>query len=306
MITGRVSVVIPSRTERFLVPTVQDVLRNANGDCEIVVTLDGYWEPNLPTDSRVRVLHRGTALGMRPGINDAIAVSTGEYILKLDAHCSVAPGFDEQLKKDYVEDNWIMVPRRYALDPEAWCFDESNKKYPIDYHFLSVPINTPGDSIDGYHGSAWTARRDARKAFQIDDELSSQGSCYFLSRRYWDRQIGPLDTAHYGSFTNEMQSVGLRCWLSGGAIKINKNTWYAHTRKGKKFGRGYSMTGCNHERGAEYCSWFWSNDIPFNGRVHGIKWLIEKFWPVPSWPDDIDAVLAEARKRFRNPYATAA
>jgi glycosyltransferase involved in cell wall biosynthesis len=303
---AKVSVLIPSRNERFLVPTVKDLLSKARGDVEVLVALDGYWELGLPADTRLKILHRGTAFGMRPAINALAQMATGDYLMKLDAHCMVDEGFDVKLVADYQEDNWVLVPRRYALDAEAWSFDTSNGKYPIDYHFLSTPVDTPGDSAPGFHGSAWTSRREARKAHRIDDEMSSQGSCYFLSKRYWEKQIGPLDVAHYGSFTNEFQEVGLRAWLSGGAVKVTKNTYYAHLRKGKRYGRGYSMEGCNHANGNAYCSWFWSHDAHFPGRVHGLQWLIEQFWPVPSWQDEPGKVLEQARLLYRNPYAVAA
>jgi hypothetical protein len=40
---SRVSVIIPSRNERFLAPTVADVLSKAAGEIEVITTLDGYW-----------------------------------------------------------------------------------------------------------------------------------------------------------------------------------------------------------------------------------------------------------------------
>jgi hypothetical protein len=45
---GLVSVIVPSRSERFLVPTVTDLLAKAQGPIEILVVLDGYWEHALP------------------------------------------------------------------------------------------------------------------------------------------------------------------------------------------------------------------------------------------------------------------
>lgn len=301
--TPRVSVVIPARNERFLLQTVQDILKHASNAVDCTVVLDGYWpNPPLPDDPRLRILHRGQALGMRAAINAAVSMSRGQYILKADAHTAWPEGYDDVLVEDYHEDNWILVPRRYALDPEKWAFEETNSKYPIDYHYLSCPIDTPGDSTDGLHGSPWTARRDARRHLQIDDEMSSQGSAYFMAKSFWR----PLDEAHYGSFTQEFQEVGLRAWLSGGAVKVTKNTLYAHLRKSNKWGRGYSMNGSNHLKGTAFCSWFWVNDVPFPGRVHGLRWLIDRFSPVPTWNGDIDKTLYEARRRFLNPYAVAA
>jgi len=44
---------------------------------------------------------------------------TVEYICWLDAHCVVAPGFDEVLVKD-CQDDWVIVPSMYSMDLEKW------------------------------------------------------------------------------------------------------------------------------------------------------------------------------------------
>jgi len=61
--------------------------------------------------------------------------------------------------------------------------------------------------------------------------------------------------------------------------------------KGPKYGRGYSMRGFRHEEGAEFCTDFWMHDR-WPQRVHDLRWLIEKFSPVPSWPADLDQAFA--------------
>ncbi len=282
---GRLSIIIPSRNEQFLVPTVNDLLAKAAGDIEIIVVLDGYWT-DLPSDPRVKVLHRGTALGMRPAINGAVQIATGTHLMKLDAHCMVAPGFDDVLRADYHEDNWVLIPRRERLDPERWAKTEDGRP-PIDAHFLSYPYERPGDPSCGLHGTEWRARQAARRDVLLDEEMSSQGSCWVMSRAQWAR-VGPLDGVHYGSFIQEFQEIGLKTWLGGGACMVTKRTWYAHLYKGKKYGRGYSMQGFNHEAGRDYCTDFWMHDRPFFGRVYPLRWLIERFWPVPTWPADLD------------------
>lgn len=300
---ARVSVLIPSRQERFLEPTWRDVLAKARGDIEVVVVLDGYWpEWALPNDTRVRVLHRGQAQGMRPALTAAAHLATGDYLLKIDAHVMLAEGFDVQLLADYHESNWVLVPRRYALDPVAWAIDESNPKYPVDAHYLSNPFATPANSTPGLHGSDWRARRDARADVLLDDELSSQGSCWFMSRAQWNR-LGGLDAQRYGSFWHEFQEIGLKTWLSGGAVKVTKRTWYAHLFKGKTWGRGYSLTAAGHEQGSAFCAWFWMTDQPFVGRTRTLQSLIEQFAPVPTWPADLETVFALARARLTDPYA---
>lgn len=306
MIPGRVSVIIPSRNERFLGKTVADVLSKARGDCEVLAVLDGYWpDPPLPEDKRLRILHRGTALGMRPAINDAARVATGEYLLKTDAHCMFAEGWDETLKAHHHEGNWFQVPRRYALEPESWTIDTSNSKYPIDYHYLSNGLHNLGDPTAGVHGTPWTERRDARKHILLDEELSSQGSCWFAKTEFFLGKIAPLRVDLFGSFVHEFQEIGLRVWLGGGAVMVNKHTHYSHLFKGRRFGRGYILGPNGHKEGVKFTSWFWMTD-QWTERVHDLRWLIEKFAPVPTWPADLDAVFAEAKRVFKNPYAVAA
>jgi hypothetical protein len=303
---SRVSIVIPSRNERFLQATVADLLAKSAGDVECLVVADGYWpDPPLPEDKRVKILHRGTAMGMRQAINAAAQIATGEFILKADAHTLWADGYDEQLRKDYLEGNWILIPRRYPLDPEKWAIEErTDGKYPIDYHFLSEPFGKYGDSVPGLHGSEWRARREARAHVQIDRELASQGSAWFCSRKHWDR-IGPLDQSRFGTFWFENLEMSMKTWLTGGAQMVTKNTWYAHLYKGKRWGRGYGTAGMGHEAATAYTCWAYMTDQPFPGKVRTFRSLIEQFAPLPTWTD-IEAIFARAHRELRNPYQVAA
>lgn len=278
---AKVSVLIPSRCEQFLPQTVADVLAKARGEIEVVVTLEGYWpDPPLPDDPRLRLVHFGVPHGMRAAINAAADVATGDYFCKLDAHCLVGEGFDEILKRDYAEENWVMVPRRFSLDPIAWCVKKD--RACIDYHYLSYFFADPNNF--GLHGRAWDQRKAERRAFPIDDEMSSQGSCWFMSRRHWN-WLGGLSTDGYGDFIQEFQEVGCKTWLGGGAVKVNKNTFYAHLHKGSTFGRGYKVSKSSWDRGLKYSADLWVNNR-WPGRIHDFSWLVERFWPVPTWPED--------------------
>src|SRR3972149_7499643 len=99
------SVLIPSRNEQFLAPTVRDVLVQSRGSIEVLVALDGYWpDPPLVDDPRLNVLHWAQPRGMRPCINAMVAVSKGEHLMKLDAHCALPEGFDTVLSAECDED----------------------------------------------------------------------------------------------------------------------------------------------------------------------------------------------------------
>ncbi len=276
------SVVIPSRSDQYLQRTIDDLLEKAEGEIEIIVTLDGYWPNPMPKDDpRVIILHHGQLhnhVGMRGGINVGMEIASGDYVMKIDEHCMVDQGFDLKLVAD-CEDNWVVIPRRYRLDAENWKVIEDGRP-PIDYMCLQ--------NKDGYlHGTEW--KRPERANILIDDTMSLQGSCYFMKKTFWNKVIGPLEDDNYGPFANEAQEIGNKAWLSGGAVKVNKKTWYAHWHKDKT---GY---GFNHEqqrafneavaKGRDYSADFWLNN-KWDKRKHDFEWLLEKFRPVPSWPDN--------------------
>lgn len=298
--SGLVSIIIPARNEPFLVPTVQDVLSKATGPVEVIVVLEGYWphslsesmfgeskyitpaeHQSLPDDKRVVTLHHGAARGMRPSINEAVAIAQGDYLLKLDGHCMVERGFDEVLKSE-CEPDWLVIPRRLSLDPIKWGIKD-NGKGPVDYHYLSWPFEA-GRPGAGLHGTVWKERARERQHLLLDEEMSSQGSCWFCDRRHWST-MGPMDAGRYGNFVQEMQEIGLKTWLSGGKMMVNKKTSYAHLHKGKEFGRGYFISKQEMSAGSRAAVEYWMKD-QWPERKHDLKHLIDRFWPVPGWPVD--------------------
>jgi glycosyltransferase involved in cell wall biosynthesis len=131
------SVLIPSRNEIYLEKTILSVLSNATGDIEVIAVLDGYIpEPQIViNDSRVKFIYNETSIGQRAAINQAARQAKGKYILKLDAHCMVAPGFDTTLAKD-CEYDWTVVPTMYVLDINNWT-PKLHKK--TNYMYISSP-----------------------------------------------------------------------------------------------------------------------------------------------------------------------
>jgi glycosyltransferase involved in cell wall biosynthesis len=286
---SKVSVIIPSRNELFLPQTVEDVLAKATGDVEAIVTLDGYWpDPILPDRPNLILVHHGKPKGMRASINAAAAVATGDYLLKCDAHCMFAQGYDEVLAAD-CDGDWIVIPARYSLDAENWKIAKTGKSR-VDYHYLSYPYAHPdGKDYDpGLHGAQWNQRARERlnkPEYDIDDEMSFQGSCWFMPYRHFHEFIGGMSEVGYETFIQEPQEIGLKTWLGGGQVKVNKKTWYAHLHKGRRYGRGYFLDKREKRRGSDYSNDHWMNNR-WEDRIHDIEWLIEKFWPVPTWPEE--------------------
>lgn len=279
---SRVSIIVPSRNERFLNKTIEDIYAKARGDIEVIVILEGYWANPMPKeDPRLVILKNYAATGMRNAINAACDIASGEYLMKLDAHCMLGEGFDMILKAECDKD-WIVVPRRYSLEPEEWKFLD-NGKAPVDYHYLSYPF-VPGKPGAGLHGTVWNQRARERKDILLDEEMSSQGSCWFMHRDHWKR-VGPMQRELYGNFVQEFQELGCKTWLGGGKCMINKKTWYAHLHKGTKYGRGYSLGKGELGMGVAFAVDYWLHNR-WEKRVYDFDWLIKRFWPVPGWPDN--------------------
>ena len=298
---AKVSVIIPARNETFLPQTVEDLISKAAGDVEVITVLDGYWpDPPLPNHPNLIQLHRSAPMGMRAAINAAANIARGEFLMKCDAHCMFADGYDEVLKAN-CDEHWVVIPRRFSLDAENWIINE-NGKPPRDYHYLCYPHWDKGHD-QGLHGVEWWGRGKERSSpeYNIDDNMSCQGSCWFMPRKHFTDFLGGLSEVGYGTFTQEFQEVGNKTWLGGGEVKVNKLTWYAHLHKGKTYGRMWHQSREDRDevlRGHNWSAWYWMTN-QWTERVHDFEWLIEKFWPVPTW-DGND--VGECFKAWREHY----
>ncbi|HEY5549742.1 MAG TPA: glycosyltransferase [Candidatus Saccharimonadales bacterium] len=276
---GVVSIIIPSRADRYLQRTVDDLLQKAQGEIEIIIVFDGFWpEPMIKDNPRVIIVYHGqlhSNFGMRESINRGVAISQGEYIMKLDEHCALDEGFDKVLTED-CEDNWVVMPRLYELNAETWqpfegtAIDNTSFRYP---------------SLNLYKWRSWHRHR---RHILIDDCMCLPGSCYFMPRKHWD-QLGGLDSTKYGKFHYEAQEICLKTWLGGGRVVTNKKTWYAHRhRRAKDYSFSSNQYREHNESKTEISRFledYWINNR-WEGRTRDFEWLIDRFWPVPYWPEN--------------------
>lgn len=273
------SVIIPSRQELFLDNTIRDVLSKATGEIEVIPILDGYDTPRIE-DPRVKYIHFKERNGMRVGINEGVALSQGEYIMKSDAHCMYEPGFDEKLKAD-CDDDWVVIPLRHRLDAAIWDFQPTTKP-PFCYAYLDNPFRP-----ERFFGNVnWLQKdRDPKlKEILIDDTMSFQGSCWFTKKSHFLR-MGYFQIEPYWGWEQEPQELGNKTWLSGGRVVVNKKVWYAHLHKGKTWGRMYFMDKNKINAGHRYSADYWINNR-WEGQTHKFEWLVDKFWPIPTWKDN--------------------
>jgi hypothetical protein len=268
----KLSVLIPARNEPYLNATIKSVLENATGETEIFAILDGYETEQLPG---VHYLH--TPLGdgechLRQGINRAVELCSGEFVMKLDAHCMVAKGFDTELIKAH-QDKRIQVPRRKRLDAKNWKLIEDGRP-PIDYEHIILDQLLTNKFI---WATTWEQRTKEREGIAIDDVMHIQGSTWFLSKE-WFKSCRFMDLRYTG-LGQEAEEIVFETLKRGGEAKVNKNTWYAHLHKTQERD-WFHIPPATLKQSYDYSfnRWIVENRTLFTD-------IVERFMPIPGWPD---------------------
>jgi len=267
------TVIIPARNEQYLQRTIESVLANSEADTEIIAICDGYWpEPPIKDHPKVSLIHHTESRGQRQGINEAARLARGKFLMKLDAHCAVAPGFDRVLIEDW-QPGWTMVPRMYNLDVNTW---EPKRHKRTDYMYIGFNERNELRTLY-YSGHEW--KRWHSRTAELDETMSCMGPGWFLSKDdFWAN--GGCDETH-GSWGQQGIEVALKAWLSGGALMVDKRTWFAHWFRAGDGGFPYPISGRDIANAREYSRDLWLTD-KWPGAKRKLAWLIEKFNP-PGW-----------------------
>ncbi len=302
------SVIIPARNEQFLINTINDVLAARRGSTEVIVILDGQWNPH-PIESHpdVTIIHHSVSIGQRAAINEAARLSTAKYMMKLDGHCRMDEGFDVKLTADCDYD-WIVVPRLYNLHVfDQMCTKCGTRTYqgPKLTHCTACNQDAEHEMVMVWE-PRWsrmtdTMRFDSDLHFQywrdltkrpgyegeICDTMSLLGACWFLHRkRYWE--LDGSDEGH-GSWGQQGTEIACKAWLSGGRLIVNKRTWYSHLfRTQPGFGFPYPLSHGQTEAARAYSKKFWREGRWAKAKLP-LSAIVSRFWPVPGWTDqDLD------------------
>jgi|SRR3990167_1604037 len=299
---AKTSIIIPSCNEvattnegiNVLQRTVQDVYENATGDFEVIVGFNGPEYQDFPDYPNFRVLRMPENIGIKAMINILAIIAKGTYLYKSDAHCSFGKGFNEILEAD-MQDDWIVTPRFYVLDAKTWKWQDERF---YDYFYLCCPFTDPrGFRFKaGGHWPERTAQRDDTKQatldgyiprWQIDETPQFHGSGWFVNRDFFLNKLGGFPLIDPMGHAQEPPNLGLKTWFLGGKVMVNKKTWYAHMHQDGP-AKGYRYTR-DQER-VSYDIWanYWMKDPK-------IELFIEKFMPMPSWPENWRDLLKEWR-----------
>ena len=272
MVKGRVSVIIPGRTELYFQETIDSALERATGDVEIIAIVDCDEPPDKPlgaqSDPRVKLIKLDKGIGQRAAYNLGVRESSGEYVMKIDAHALVSPGYDEALKA-HCPPKTTVLPEMRRLDVHKWKDKPRGKTRFM--HF----------GLDLYCHFWQSYRRRPEAKGEYPEVMTGQGSCWFMTRE-WNDYIGLLDE-RVGSWGNVGIEVSLRTWLCGGSQIVNPKAWQAHWFRKDEGGFPYPMSGRQVARAHRY-TWnnYYFKDDAFANQSRPFHWLIEKFQP-PGW-----------------------
>lgn len=220
------SIIIPSYKDPLLQKTIDSLIENAVGDIEIIAVLDGYW-PQVPLKNHkaLKIIHLGKNRGMRGAINAGVDIAQGKFLMRMDEHQIVGKGYDKILTES-CEDNWIVTPRRYFLDPIKW---EVMKLDPVESCKLVIAGDPP--KFAGVH---WKSHEQKHKQDSIYETMAMQGSCWVMTHWWWDNVIKELQTEGYGPLIQDSHEMVFKTWQAGGRLMVNKRTWHAHKHRSFK------------------------------------------------------------------------
>lgn len=271
---AKVSIIISSRKEKTLYRTVKDIYDKVTGDFEVIVGFNGPPYTTLPFPY-LRTFESPKNIGLKPMINELVKRATGKYIYKTDAHCSFGKGFDEILQAD-MEDDWVVTPRFYVLDGKTWKVQDDRF---YDYFYLSCPF-TDKKGLRFKAGGHWPelTKERLKSHPSVDETPSMHGSGWFVNRDYFLNEIGGFPEDDPFGHAQEPIWLGLKNWLIGGKLMVNKNTWYAHMHQSSNQ-RGYPEDKGHTERTYNEVATYWLQQ-------EGFEAFVDKFMPMPSWTDD--------------------
>jgi len=290
---AKVSVIMAARGEKHLARMVDHLFERLAGDFEIIVVQDGPPYQDIHPRRHLTIENRRHA-GLKPSINHAATMATGEYLLKLDAHCAVSPGIDEELQRHY-EPHSMLVPRFHTMDEATW--GPNYAKPYNDYWNVSCPLTDKR----GYRFQAsgyWFERtRERAHITPTDETMTHHGSCWFTSRGFFLEDLRGMQSEGYGVNYMEPADLGFRTWLGPweGRVLTVKTAWYAHLHQ-PHTARGYPIDWPEVKRSDLWTAEHWMmNQWP--QAVRPLSWLIERFWPVPTWPDNWQDLQAEYERK---------
>jgi len=235
-----VSVIIPYFEDdtQYLDQTVKSLKDNAIGKIEIMPMFDEFRQ------------------GQRFLTNKAAKVATGKYLLRLDCHTAMSPGWDVRMKASCGETT-IVKPILDALDVNTWRGKNKDMGLVVlDKYLRNVYVHP------------WKPYRQREIE---EDTMCMTGCCWMIQKQYYDK-LGGCDES-FGVWGVLGAEWSLKAWLTGGRVLIRTDTVCYHLFRERPFDIDlFVKSGAYQEL----------RRLWLEGKSPDIKrdmiWLLKKFW----------------------------
>jgi len=293
----KLSILIPARNEEYLQQTIEDINIHAEGDVEISVGLDGCEQKLIClTDKKeclpARILRSEKSIGQRAMTNILANCSTGDYLLKCDAHISFSQGFDVELLK-LAKEATVVVPALTNLHCYDWVCPKGHRKNGRQFEDKEMKCEQCGGEMK--KELIWRPIPkpvmtnyyfDTNLNFQYCEEqdeehfetetMSIQGSCFMISKEDYFR-LNVCDEK-FGNWGQQGTEIACKAWLSGGRIISTRNCFYSHWFRTFPYENPVDKILEVQKHSREL---FLNNKWPL--QKYPIQWLIEKFDYPGDW-----------------------
>jgi hypothetical protein len=133
--------------------------------------------------------------------------------------------------------------------------------------------------------------------------MKLHGSCWFTSKSFFTNQLKGISIDGSGTWNGEDIDLTMKTWLGhwNGKVIVNKNTWFAHMHRGGQRPREYGYSHNDAYASAKWTAAYWMGN-KWPERSRNIGWLIDKFSPIPGWPEEWKKMLEEWKWEQKNGY----
>jgi len=252
-----VSVVIPvaEADEIWILKTEESIRDTAVGPIEILDDRD--------------MNHKGHRVLM----NNMAKRAKGKYLLRIDTHCTMSPGWDARMKASCGE-KIVVAPMVDSLNTTTW------RGSSIDMGLIILD-----DKMDNTY-PPWKSLAQR----EIEEPTMGLGGCCYMIQKdhYWyhegcDEELGIREAGGL--------EWALKAWLTGGQVLIRTDVVCCHLFRAPEIG----VNNAVKDRDATLMlAQKWATGMG-KGQVYGLYWLARKFEPWLNWDKKSELTLTKGK-----------
>ena len=250
-----ISVLISTINEPQLARTIDSVREAADGEVEFIIINDGGESIECPD---VIVINHPTTLGRRVSFNEAARKAMGDYLLILDAHCSMSAGWDTKMAESCTGNNLVHCVIK-DMNPDTWDY------FGGDY--LHVYMNKE-------YTEKWWNLKPLSKCEVEEENMCATGCAWMVSKENYWRQGGYDESL--GKYGWDGPEWTCKIWMGDnpGRVILRTDVICGHIFGTNFRGKQYKCDMIPKPKYVAYMKERYADKI---------EALAERFKPVPGW-----------------------